>query len=100
MCNFDTFFEIIKNLKIEDIKNISCQDSIKNDIAAGADFSNYKLFINKTDKFKLSRMDIDLLFGLYSENDCEYKIFYDNTVIKEGIALKNKITYIPPLPLI
>ncbi len=45
-------------------------------------------------------MDIDLLFGLYSEDDCEYKIFYENTVIKEGVALKNKITYIHPLLLI
>ncbi len=102
MCNLPAYyFSNIKNIKIDDIKNTTCDECMSDILRKDSDFSHYKIFIKSNEKLLLKYQEIDMVFGLYTlEDDCEYKISCYYGTISKGNILKNKLTYILPIPVV
>lgn len=96
------FYNIkIQNIEFEEVKD-TYTDAILNMVENNSIYGCYKYLINKKTKINIpNRGDIDILFGLYSENDCEFKIEIGGVgLFQEGNILKKQIRYINSIPVV
>jgi hypothetical protein len=102
----DEYYKNTQNITFEEIKNTSYKETLENICKDGnsfTDYGYYKYFIKKNEKINLSklRLEIDIFFGIYSQNDCEFQINITNIgLFQKGNILKNKLRFINTIPVV
>ena len=102
----DDYYENTQNITFEKIENTNFKQTLEYMYRDGNPlqyYGYYKYFIKKNEKINLSklRLEMDIFFGIYSENDCEFQINITSIgLFQQGNILKNKLRFINTLPVI
>ena len=102
----DDYYENTQNITFEKIENTNFKQTLEymyRDNNTLKYYVYYKYFIKKNEKINLSklRMEMDIFFGIYSENDCEFQINITSVgLFQQGNILKNKLRFINSIPVV
>lgn len=103
MTKLDDYHNYTQNITFDKIDVITHSEAIRNMFEYKTDYAYYKYWLPKNIKFNISsiRGQVDIFFGIYSENNCEFKIHTSNIgLFQEGNIIKDKIRFINCIPVI
>lgn len=104
--HLDDYYENTQNITFEKIENTSYKQMLEymhKDCNFLKNYGYYKYFIKKNEKINLSklRLEMDIFFGIYSENNCEFEINITNIgLFQKGNISKNKLRFINSIPVV